>query len=69
MVLGPEYSAIIAVALGIDRRPRRPVGGGLLALIAGFALAIAVTYLFALVIRGSGDIPRRTCPGYGQCQT
>jgi uncharacterized hydrophobic protein (TIGR00271 family) len=58
MVVGPEYSAIIAVALGIDRRRRRAVGGGLLALVAGFALAIAVTYLFALVIRGSGETPK-----------
>jgi uncharacterized hydrophobic protein (TIGR00271 family) len=58
MVVGPEYSAIIAVALGIDRRRRQAVGGGLLALVAGFALAIAVTYLFALVIRGSGETPK-----------
>ncbi len=58
MVVGPEYSAIIAVALGIDRRRRRPVARGLVALIAGFTFAIAVTYLFALVIRGSGETPR-----------
>ena len=58
MVVGPEYSAIIAVALGIDRRRRQPVARGLVALTAGFALAIAVTYLFALAIRGSGDTPK-----------
>jgi uncharacterized hydrophobic protein (TIGR00271 family) len=58
MVVGPEYSAIIAVALGIDRRRWQPVGAGLLALIAGFTLAIAVTYLFALAIRGSGETPK-----------
>jgi uncharacterized hydrophobic protein (TIGR00271 family) len=57
MVVGPEYSAIIAVALGIDRRRRHAAGGGLLALTAGFALAIVVTYLFALCIRGSGETP------------
>jgi uncharacterized hydrophobic protein (TIGR00271 family) len=58
MVVGPEYSAIIAVALGIDRRRRRPVKRGLLALTAGFVLAIAVTYLFALCIRASGATPQ-----------
>jgi uncharacterized hydrophobic protein (TIGR00271 family) len=57
MVVGPEYSAIIAVALGLDRRRRRAANGGLLALTAGFVLAIAVTYLFALCIRGSGETP------------
>ncbi len=63
MVVGPEYSAIIAVALGVDRRRRQPVGRGLVALIAGFALAIAVTYLFALLIRGSGDTPKAYLSG------
>ena len=43
MVVGPEYSAIIWVALGLDRREWQPVGRGLLALVAGFVLAIAVT--------------------------
>jgi uncharacterized hydrophobic protein (TIGR00271 family) len=58
MVVGPEYSAIISVALGIDRRDRRPVGTGLRALAAGFLLAIAVTLLFALSIRWSGHTPK-----------
>lgn len=58
MVVGPEYSAIIAVALGIDRRRRQPVVRGVVALIAGFTLAIAVTYLFALAIRESGETPK-----------
>jgi uncharacterized hydrophobic protein (TIGR00271 family) len=58
MVVGPEYSAIIAVALGLDRRRGRAVGRGLLALTVGFVLAIVVTYLFALAIRGSGATPR-----------
>jgi uncharacterized hydrophobic protein (TIGR00271 family) len=63
MVVGPEYSAIIAVALGIDRRNGRAVGGGLLALVAGFALAIAVTYVFALCIRATGDTPKAYLQG------
>jgi uncharacterized hydrophobic protein (TIGR00271 family) len=57
MVVGPEYSAIIGVALGIDRRDRRLVTTGLLALLAGFLAAIVLTLLFGLVIRGSGKTP------------
>lgn len=51
MVVGPEYGAIVSVALGIDRRSGRRVREGLAALTAGFALAIAVTFLFGLLIR------------------
>jgi uncharacterized hydrophobic protein (TIGR00271 family) len=58
MVVGPEYSAIISVALGIDRRDRQAIARGLLALLAGFLLAIAVTLVFALCIRWSGRAPR-----------
>ena len=36
MVVGPEYSAIIAVALGISKGARGPVRDGLLALLWGF---------------------------------
>jgi uncharacterized hydrophobic protein (TIGR00271 family) len=57
MVVGPEYSAIIAVALGIERRDSRSVRRGLLALGVGFVAAIAVTLLFALCIRGLGYAP------------
>jgi uncharacterized hydrophobic protein (TIGR00271 family) len=63
MVVGPEYSAIIAVALGLDRRDRQPVRRGLLVLTAGFALAIAVTLLFALCIRWSGRTPEEYLRG------
>lgn len=51
MVVGPEYGAMIAVALGIDQRDRVPIRRGLNALAFGFTLAIAVTLLFSLVIR------------------
>jgi uncharacterized hydrophobic protein (TIGR00271 family) len=54
MVVGPEYNAIVAVALGIERRDWAPVRRGLSALLAGFAFAIAVTLLFSLCIRGLG---------------
>ncbi len=58
MVVGPEYNAIMGVALGIDRRARRPVLRGLLALLAGFSAAVVVTLLFGLAIRWSGHTPR-----------
>jgi uncharacterized hydrophobic protein (TIGR00271 family) len=54
MVVGPEYSAIIAVAQGIERHHWQPVRKGLLALLVGFFIAIAVTFLFALCIRSLG---------------
>jgi uncharacterized hydrophobic protein (TIGR00271 family) len=58
MVVGPEYNAIMGVALGIDRRNRRQVTRGLMALVAGFLAAIVLTMLFGLVIRGSGETPK-----------
>jgi uncharacterized hydrophobic protein (TIGR00271 family) len=57
MVVGPEYNAIIATALGISQRDWAPVRAGMSALFWGFLLAIAVTYCFALVIRVSGQAP------------
>jgi uncharacterized hydrophobic protein (TIGR00271 family) len=58
MVVGPEYSAIISVALGIERRDWPTVGRGLLVLLVGFAAAIAVTLAFALCIRAAGHTPK-----------
>jgi uncharacterized hydrophobic protein (TIGR00271 family) len=58
MVVGPEYSAIIAAALGLERRDRSAVVRGLIALGAGFALAIVAAGLFGLIIRGSGHVPQ-----------
>lgn len=52
MVVGPEYGAIVGVALGIDQRDGRRIRRGLSALWVGFLLAIAVTFLFGLLIRG-----------------
>jgi uncharacterized hydrophobic protein (TIGR00271 family) len=51
MVVGPEYGAMIGVALGIDQRDAEPIRRGLNALFFGFLLAIVVTLLFSLVIR------------------
>jgi uncharacterized hydrophobic protein (TIGR00271 family) len=58
MVVGPEYSAIMGVALGLDKRHERPVVRGILALLAGFAAAIVVTLIFGLLIRWSGHTPK-----------
>jgi len=57
MVVGPEYNAIISVALGIERGDRRAVGQGLLVLLIGFSAAIAVTLVFAVFIRAIGHTP------------
>jgi uncharacterized hydrophobic protein (TIGR00271 family) len=58
MVVGPEYNAIMGIALGIDKRSRRPVLRGALALLVGFCAAIVITLLFSLIIRWSGHTPR-----------
>jgi uncharacterized hydrophobic protein (TIGR00271 family) len=63
MVVGPEYSAIIAVALGISEKNSRAVRDGLLALSFGFLGAIAVTLLFGLVVRTSGETPEAFVDG------
>ncbi|MFE6843750.1 DUF389 domain-containing protein [Streptomyces sp. NPDC057686] len=51
MVVGPEYAAVTSVALGIDHGSRPPIRQGLAALAAGFALAVAATFLFGLLVR------------------
>jgi uncharacterized hydrophobic protein (TIGR00271 family) len=58
MVVGPEYNAIMGVALGIDKQDRRPILLGTAALLAGFSAAIVVTLVFGLAIRWSGHTPR-----------
>jgi uncharacterized hydrophobic protein (TIGR00271 family) len=58
MVVGPEYGAMISVALGIDKRDGEPIKRGLNALLFGFLLAIVVTLLFSLVIRAFDLEPR-----------
>ncbi|MHB1432695.1 MAG: DUF389 domain-containing protein [Streptosporangiaceae bacterium] len=66
MVVGPEYSAIIAVALAIASRHWAGVRGvrdGLVALSVGFSAAIAVTYLFTLAIHVAGLTPDRFAGG------
>jgi uncharacterized hydrophobic protein (TIGR00271 family) len=57
MVVGPEYSAIISVALGINTRDRRRIRTGAAALLFGFLMAIVVTLAFSMVVRALGLEP------------
>jgi uncharacterized hydrophobic protein (TIGR00271 family) len=57
MVVGPEYGAIMATALGIDKKDHSAIWRGLTALVAGFAIAVLATAIFGLLIRWSGDTP------------
>ena len=57
MVVGPEYFAIIAAALGFSKRDGPLVQEALTALGRGFLAAVIVTFLFALAIRGAGVAP------------
>jgi uncharacterized hydrophobic protein (TIGR00271 family) len=63
MVVGPEYNAIIGVALGLANRVRAEVRDGLLALTGGFLAAIVLTLLFGLGARGSGKTPEAFLEG------
>src|SRR6516164_1070443 len=57
MVVGPEYNAIIAVALGLSKKERGPVRSGLLALFWGFLAAVVMTLAFGLMIKALGATP------------
>lgn len=63
MVVGPEYNAIIAVALGFSIRERPLARDGLLALLWGFLAAIVTTFLFGLAVKASGDTPAQYLEG------
>jgi uncharacterized hydrophobic protein (TIGR00271 family) len=57
MVVGPEYGAIIAVALGISKGQRDAIRDGLLALAVGFSAAIVLTFAFGVAVRAAGEAP------------
>jgi uncharacterized hydrophobic protein (TIGR00271 family) len=56
MVVGPEFGVVAALALGLALRKRGLTYRSLLLLLQGFALAIMVTTLFALLARAVGWI-------------
>jgi uncharacterized hydrophobic protein (TIGR00271 family) len=63
MVVGPEYAAIISVALGVNKTDRVAVRQGLVVLAVGFSIAIVVALLFSLVIRAFDLQPRAFSAG------
>jgi uncharacterized hydrophobic protein (TIGR00271 family) len=63
MVVGPEYNAIIAAALGISKGERGLVRDGLLALVSGFSAAIVVTLAFGVAVRAAGKAPQQFLDG------
>ena len=63
MVVGPEYNAIIAVALGLGLRDRPLARDGSFALLLGFFVAIVLTLLFGLAVKASGDTPAQFLQG------
>ncbi|TDD82508.1 DUF389 domain-containing protein [Actinomadura darangshiensis] len=56
MVLGPEFGAIAAICYGLVRGQPRRIVDALRALLVGFAVAIVITYVCALVSRWIGVI-------------
>lgn len=68
MVVGPEYFAIIAAALGLSavssgKRDWTAVRVSLAALCYGFLAAIVVTLLFGLAVRATGTAPQAFVKG------
>ncbi len=64
MVVGPEYSAIISVALGMTDGERRRRRAGGMALGLGFLIAILATLVFSCVIRILGAAPDEFLLGF-----
>ncbi len=60
MVVGPEFSLVSAVALGLVLREGRLIGGGLRLLALGFAVAIVIAAAFALLASAAGWIDADT---------
>jgi uncharacterized hydrophobic protein (TIGR00271 family) len=58
MVVCPDYGAIANIALGINKGNRQRVRRGVAALATGFSAAIVATFIFSLVIRALGKVPR-----------
>ncbi len=54
MVLGPEFGAVAALGVALVRRRRVLLHRGLRTLVLGFAVAIVIALLAALVARGAG---------------
>jgi uncharacterized hydrophobic protein (TIGR00271 family) len=57
MVVGPEYAAIISVALGITKHDRESIRSGAAVLTFGFLIAIIAALGFSIVVRALGLEP------------
>jgi acyl-CoA dehydrogenase len=57
MVIGPEYGPLVALAFAIFRRRREAAVRAGRTLVAGFAVAIPITFVFALIVRLVGATP------------
>ena len=57
MVVGPEYAAILGIALGVNRHDHGAVRRGALALIVGFSLAVLFTFIFGLIMNATVHVP------------
>ncbi|MEO6532941.1 MAG: DUF389 domain-containing protein [Pseudolysinimonas sp.] len=58
MVVGPEFGPLAALCVGIVRGRRGMVGRAALALLVGFAVAVAVTILFSWLLAATGLVHR-----------
>lgn len=58
MVLGPEFGAIAAIGVALVLRRWKLLGQALWTLVAGFVVAIVVTLLLSLLVRGIGWVER-----------
>jgi uncharacterized hydrophobic protein (TIGR00271 family) len=57
MVVGPEYAAIISVALGMTKHDHKAIQTGLAVLVLGFAISIVAALGFSIVVRALGLEP------------
>jgi uncharacterized hydrophobic protein (TIGR00271 family) len=69
MVLGPEFGAVAAISYGVIVGDLRRIVLAMRTLVIGFAIAIAITYLCALVSRWIGvieldELPVRDLTGF-----
>jgi uncharacterized hydrophobic protein (TIGR00271 family) len=57
MVVGPEFGPLAGLSVAVVDRKRHLAARSLLALAVGFTLAMTLTYLATLVLRGTGIAP------------
>jgi len=57
MVVGPEYAAIISIALGVTKRDHQRIRAGSAALVFGFLMAIIASFAFSVFVRVLGLEP------------